>query len=415
MPVGLGIVFARQTLPSRNPRMAISDRYDGLELVQPTPTGDLYRASHTVLGRPVLIRTLDQKQFDASEIEEIKTAVTATAQLVHPNILSVIDAEFGDEIYYVTDNVIDSLRDRMSSAPFEFAYVARWGLQLLRGITHAHAHNVIHRGISPWRIHFDQVGTVLIADFGLTTVIKDKKTGMVSVEADAMAYLPMGVLRRPTSYTESADRYGIAALICELMTGVVPEATTIPIRRAKGEVPDYVVESLSKLLTGRATESDMTSASDAFKRWVDTLGPSLQPVRSPSTSSTTSRQAVVRAAKEAEQKASAAKPTAAPKAKTAAKSSSRSSAKSDAQKANTSRTRGAAADGEAPKTKRTTTRKTRRSGSRKAASSRATVRSEPKPDPKPAPEPVEAAPAAEGEGADRVEDKLNKYAELFAD
>lgn len=385
--------------------MAISDRYDGLELVQPTPTGDIYRASHTVLGRPVLIRTLDQTQFDASEIDGIKAAVTATAQLVHPNILSVIDADFGDEIYYVTDNVIESLRDRMGSAPFEAPDVARWGLQLLRGIAHAHAHGVIHRGISPWRVHFDQVGTVLIADFGMTTVIKDKKTGMVSVEADAMAYLPMGVLRRPTSYTEHADRYGIAALICELMTGVVPETTTIPVRRAKSEIPDYVVESLSKLLTGRAAESDMDSATDAFKRWVHTLGPSTQPVRPPSTSSSTSRQAIVRATKAAESKAKA-------KAKADSKAQD---ASEPAEKSPASSTKAAAS-----KPKRTTTRKTRRTGSRKTATesrarAAAPAKAEPKTEQKPVPAAAEAAPAAEEEGAARVEDKLNKYAELFAD
>ena len=390
--------------------MAISDRYDGLELVQPTPTGDIYRASHTVLGRPVLIRTLDQRRFDPSETEAIKSAVTATAQLVHPNILSVIDAEFGDEMYYVTDNVIDSLKGRMKGSPFEPADVARWGLQLLRGIGHAHAHGVIHRGISPWRIHFDQVGTVLIADFGLTTVIKDKTTGMVSVEADAMAYLPMGVLRRPSSYTERADRYGIAALICELMTGVVPESTTIPVHRAKGEVPDHVVENLSKLLTGRGTEEDINAAIDSFKRWVDTSGPSNQPVRPPSTSTATSRAAVARAAKAAEARAAKAK----------AKPQAAAASAEDAPPAKTAK---------AP-AKKAPARKTRRSSGNKAASTRSRAKSKTGSQKKAPPvAPAEAKPkltpddtqtAAKPEvpaiaDADRVEDKLNKYAELFAD
>jgi serine/threonine protein kinase len=398
----LGIVAARQPSP-RSQQMATSDRYDGLELVQPTPTGDIYRASHTVLGRPVLIRTLDQRRFDSSEMEAIKSAVTATAQLVHPNILSVIDAEFGDDMYYVTDNVIDSLKDRMEGSPFERADVASWGLQLLRGIAHAHAHDVIHRGISPWRIHFDQVGTVLIADFGLTTVIKDKTTGMVSVEADAMAYLPMGVLRRPASYTKQADRYGIAALICELMTGVVPESTTIPVRRAKGEVPDHVVEGLAKLLTGQGTDEDMAAAIDSFKRWVDNSGPSKQPVRPPSSSTATSRAAIARAAQAAESRArekkeeeespaeKVAKPATAPK------------------KATDRETRRSA-------TNKTTTRARSESktGAQKQASpvAPAAAKTALKPDDMQTAAKPEVPASAD---ADRVEDKLNKYAELFAD
>lgn len=403
--------------------MAISDRYDGLELVQPTPTGDIYRASHTVLGRPVLIRTLDQRRFDRSEAEAIKRAVTTTAQLVHPNILSVIDAEFGDEMYYVTDNVMESMKDRMKDGPFEPADVACWGLQLLRGIAHAHAHDVTHRGISPWRIHFDQVGTVLIADFGLTTVIKDKTTGMVSVEADAMAYLPMGVLRRPTSYTEAGDRYGIAALICELMTGVVPETTTVPVRRAKGEVPESVVKSLEKLLSGRATADDMQTAIDSFKGWVDTSGPSNQPVRPPSSSTATSRAAIARATKAAEarsnkktaskpstESAAPAPPASEPESKEAASQEAAvpPPQKEAAKKAPARRTRKSGSS----KTPRSRSRSKSNTGAQKAAApAESTANSKPTLSPE---DGVEATPPANDQ-ADRVEDKLNKYAELFAD
>lgn len=251
--------------------MAISDRYEELELVQPTPTGDTFRARHTVLGRPVLIRTLDQESFTAKEITAIAEAVTRTAQLVHPNILSVIDAEFDEDFYYVTDNVVASLKSRMD-APFDVTSVARWGLQLLRAIGHAHAHGVVHRGISPWRIYFDQVGTVLLADFGLTTGLTDKKTGMITFEADATAYLPVGVLRNPASYGEPADRYGIAALIVELLTGVVPEAAEIDTSAALGQVPADVVSTLETLLSARATSDDVELATAAFKVWVDALG-----------------------------------------------------------------------------------------------------------------------------------------------
>lgn len=251
--------------------MAISDRYEDLELVQPTPTGDIYRAKHTVLGRPVLIRTLDVESFSAKEVTAIAQAVTRTAKLVHPNILSVIDAEFEEDFYYVTDNVVASLKSRMD-APFDVTSVARWGLQLLRAISHAHAHGVVHRGISPWRVYFDQVGTVLLADFGLTTGLKDKKTGMVTFEADATAYLPVGVLRNPASYGEAADRYGIAALIVELLTGIVPESTTIDASAALGPVPDAVLSTLSTQLSGRSSATDLERTTAAFKAWVDALG-----------------------------------------------------------------------------------------------------------------------------------------------
>lgn len=257
--------------------MAISDRYEGLEQVQRTPTGHIHRARHIVLGRPVLIRTLDTERLDEEAIAAIRDAVCRTGALVHPNILSVIDAEFDGEFYYVTDVVTHSLKTRIAEAPFEVDTVARWGLQLLRAIGHAHQHGVIHRGLSPWRVHFDQVGTILVADFGLSTALKDRATGMVTFEADATDYLPMSVVRNPATYDERADRYGVGALIVRLLTGSPPDSPQVETASARGPVPDAVVESLVRLLSGRATASDLDEACAAFKAWVDALGPGVRP------------------------------------------------------------------------------------------------------------------------------------------
>lgn len=249
--------------------MAISDRYEDLELIQPTPTGDIYRAKHSVLGRPVLVRTIKKDAFSENAVTEIVKAIKTTATLVHPNVLSVVDGELDGDIYYVTDNVVGALRDRMDEAPFPAGTAARWGLQLLRGIQHAHAHGVIHRGISPWRVYFDQAGTVMLADFGLSTALKDESTGMVTLEADATAYLPMKVLRDPSSYSETADRYGVAALLAEIITGSVPEIAEFDPSGANGEVPEDVVDALTTLLRPNASADAVDVAIAAFKAWVD--------------------------------------------------------------------------------------------------------------------------------------------------
>ncbi len=257
--------------------MAPSNRYTDLQLVQKTPTGDTFRANHVVLGRPVLIRTIEGS-LDEQEIGTILDIVRRTSRLVHPNILSVIDAELdGDEAFYVTDYVIGSLKERMGEAPFPVDTVARWGLQLLRAIGHANAHDVIHRGLSPWRIHFDQIGSILIADFGLSAAMQDRLTGTTAIEVDATPYLPVRVLRSPASYDERADRYGVAALIVEVLTGAVPESGRIDTSSADGDVPAYIVTALEALLTGVATTGDLESATDAFKRWVHGSSPSAPP------------------------------------------------------------------------------------------------------------------------------------------
>ena len=54
--------------------MSISDRYEGMELLQSTPTGEIYRARHRTLGRPVLIRTLDTTLLEPAELEQIREA-----------------------------------------------------------------------------------------------------------------------------------------------------------------------------------------------------------------------------------------------------------------------------------------------------------------------------------------------------
>ncbi|MCB9492635.1 MAG: protein kinase [Dehalococcoidia bacterium] len=401
--------------------MSISDRYEGMELLQSTPTGEIYRARHRTLGRPVLIRTLDTTLLEPAELEQIREAVVKTAKLVHPNILSVIDAEFGAEPYYVTDNVVESLKARLGDSRVDVATGARWGLQLLRGIDHAHGHGVVHRGLSPWRIHFDQVGSVMIADFGLTTVMQDKRTGTTAIEADAAPYLPVGVLRDPSSYSDRADRYGVAAMVVQVLTGAVPEGTAVDVRQASGPIPDDVCAALGKLLGGNASRADLQAAIDAFKRWVDAVGPvpagtqtnahrlgNGAPSGAPAAVNAPKAAADKAAADKAAADKAAADKAAADKAaadkaaadKAAADKAAADKAAADKATADKAAADKAAADVGAPESE---SGRPRRTGSRRAVASGA----------QPAVPATSSAPPSED--GDRVKGKLNKYASLFQD
>jgi len=89
-----------------------------------------------------------------------------------------------------SSTLTDWIRNRNKSIPSSTLtekcehFKVAWGIysQIVRGLTHVHSQNVIHRDLKPGNIFANDNGVFSIGDFGLSTMIKSPRASMELVE-----------------------------------------------------------------------------------------------------------------------------------------------------------------------------------------------------------------------------------------
>lgn len=154
-------------------------RYRIVELLGRGGMGDVYRAEHKVMDRPVALKVIKPQlvQNDAA-VRRFQREVQAAARLRHPNIVTAHDAEQAGDLHYlvmefVDGDDLDEVIRRDGPLPVETAcdYIR----QAAEGLQHANDLGMVHRDIKPHNLMLErQSGTiggesvvVKILDFGL--------------------------------------------------------------------------------------------------------------------------------------------------------------------------------------------------------------------------------------------------------
>ena len=140
--------------------------------------GGVFKATHTGLHRPVAIKVL-RSQGDASgeATKRFEREAYSASRLDHPNCARVHDfgtLESGDK-YLVMELVEGFELQKLITAPWAPARAVELGVQILRGLAHAHAAGIVHRDLKPANVlvHDDESGRPVakLVDFGIAKVL----------------------------------------------------------------------------------------------------------------------------------------------------------------------------------------------------------------------------------------------------
>lgn len=146
--------------------------------------GDVYLAEDTRLDRKVALKFLkgdfgDDKWAKRQFINEAQ----AVARLEHPNICAVHNIEEIDEHNFIVMQFVEGLTlaefisERAEDLSLE--KILSIAQQIVRAVTAAHSHGVIHRDIKPGNIMITSEGSVKVLDFGLAKIVEQQqKTGL---------------------------------------------------------------------------------------------------------------------------------------------------------------------------------------------------------------------------------------------
>ena len=109
----------------------------------------VYRAMDTIQGIRVAIKVLHDAHLTPEVLNEFRKEARTTSRLEHQNILPIKDASIIDDRFVIVfplgeRTLFERLQKRMS-----IAAAMELGEQVLRGVSYAHRHRVIHCDIKP--------------------------------------------------------------------------------------------------------------------------------------------------------------------------------------------------------------------------------------------------------------------------
>jgi eukaryotic-like serine/threonine-protein kinase len=154
---------------------AIAGRYSLERELGRGGMGVVYLAREVRLDRPVAIKLLPPSKASDPKLRErfLREARTA-AKLSHPNIIPIHAVEeiggfvFFAMAYIEGETLTERVRRRGPLAPSEASRVLR---DVAWALAYAHGQGVIHRDVKPDNILLENNGRVLVADFGIASVV----------------------------------------------------------------------------------------------------------------------------------------------------------------------------------------------------------------------------------------------------
>jgi eukaryotic-like serine/threonine-protein kinase len=215
-------------------------RYRGAQQIARGGMGEIYRATDTALGRAVAIKILAERYATDESIRQrfTREALAAARLSGQRNTVTIYDVgEHNDRPYIVMEylgggSLEDVLGDEGAQPP-ERAF--RWLEQAAGALDAAHAEGVVHRDVKPANLMLDRSGNVHVADFGIASAAGMDSLTMTGTVLGTAGYLSpeqaMGDRATPAS-----DRYGLAVVAYELLTGKRPFAADSPTAEASAHV-----------------------------------------------------------------------------------------------------------------------------------------------------------------------------------
>lgn len=198
--------------------------------------GTVYVASSLKLGKKVALKTLLAGRLASVEaIQRFQLEAQATAQLSHPNIVSVLDfGEFEKQHFLVMDLIEGlSLKETLNRFGILEGRVAASLIQkIAKALSYAHERGLLHRDIKPANILIRDVDNeALLTDFGLA---KDTQSAGQDLTVTGQMlgtpeYMPPEQAGGEVEFIDQrADIYSLGATLYELITGTTPHSGASP-------------------------------------------------------------------------------------------------------------------------------------------------------------------------------------------
>jgi eukaryotic-like serine/threonine-protein kinase len=193
--------------------------------------GEVFRATHVELGRPLALKMMKPElSGDSSFVDRFRREAMTASRLGHPHIVDIIDSGRTAEgqFYFVMEFLEgESLADVIARGPVEPRLALTLVSQMAEALDSAHKAGVIHRDLKPDNVIVLQRGGrpfVKLVDFGLAKAVSpsaDQKQTTIGIIMGTPQYMaPEQAAGLPVD--SRADLYALGLVLYELLMGEPP-------------------------------------------------------------------------------------------------------------------------------------------------------------------------------------------------
>ena len=273
----------------------------------------VYLARDTTLDRQVAVKVMHREMSEqADQLQRFRQEARAVAKLSHPNVVAVIDAgEDGGHPYIVFEYVEgETLKQRINRiGALDPQEALAYAIEIARGLTVAHARNMVHRDIKPQNVLIDNEGRAKLTDFGISRQLEQDgmtATGRVLGTTDYVA--PEQAMGHPVD--QRSDVYSLGVVLYEMLVGQVPfqadSQVGVAMKHVNEELPDVQqrrpeLSAAAAMVVERATAKDPDQRYQRIGELIDDLATALE-VEAARAGSTTSEATSVLEAVPAEER-----------------------------------------------------------------------------------------------------------------
>ncbi len=230
--------------------LTIGGKYHIEQLLGRGGMGDVYKATHLTLDRPVVLKLLKKRfQSDPALVQRFHREARAASRLNHPNSITIIDFGQNDDgtlfiaMEYLAGRSLEKLIE--DEHPLAEERVVHIGAQMLAALSEAHALGIIHRDLKPANVmiesRLDDRDFVKVLDFGIAKLSGPGTGGTGITQAGIVCGTP-GYMSaeqvRGEKLDARSDLYAVGVILYEMITGLLPFESHTPM----GLVTKHLVE-----------------------------------------------------------------------------------------------------------------------------------------------------------------------------
>jgi serine/threonine-protein kinase len=236
--------------------------------------GEVRLATDHRLDRLVAVKLLrSELAGQASVRRRFEAEARAAAQVVHPNVVLVLDTGEQDGVPFIVMEQMSgqTLRHALARGPMTPAAAQDLARQVLSALAAAHRAGLVHRDIKPGNILEADEGLWKVADFGIAKSLElaDGDLTSVGLVLGTPAYLaPERLSGKPA--TVASDLYAVGVVLYECLAGRPPFAAESPIALAAlvaTQRPDPIRTHRPDLPESLAAAIDRAMAADPADRF----------------------------------------------------------------------------------------------------------------------------------------------------